>query len=135
MDTKEKTRIKRKINNAITKWLKANGFEKEDGYFVLKENSSKLVMLLQVPTYDTYYRAFTRWEDSSGKKMADGPESFPYECKNHPGTKRYNFNFHIKEETHQRCITNLEAWFKEILLPWFAERTTVNWRNPNVYKA
>ena len=92
-------------------------------------------MLLQVPSHDVYYRAYTWWEDANGKKVADGPQSFPYECKNHPGTKRYNYRFHLKKETHERCIANLKEWFVEVLLPWFSARPKVNWSNPDEYKA
>jgi hypothetical protein len=87
-----------------------------------------LVMLLQVPTFDTFYRATTRWEGRDGRIVANGPETFPYECPDHPGPKRYSFRFHRAEETHERCARNLEEWIREVLLPWYERRPTESWR-------
>jgi hypothetical protein len=135
--TADKTSAKKRIMKELDPWLKEHGFSKKVGfeYHLVDTDGAMLVMLLNVPTFDTFYRVFSRWETSDGRTRVEGPETFPFSCPNHPGPKRYTFRFHLKEETQARCIRNLKEWITEVLLPWFEQRPLVSWSNPNVNKS
>lgn len=135
--TAEKTNAKKRIMRELDPWLRECGFTKRAGfeYQLTAPDGARLVMLLNVPTFDTFYRIYSRWESTDGRTRIEGPETFPYECPNHPGPKRYTFRFHLKEETQARCVANLKEWISEVLLPWFEQKPTTPWRNPNVIKA
>ena len=134
--TKEKTKGKQRIMRELEPWLQAQGFAKLPGFMYHRSfaDGTTLVVILNVPTFDSRYRVFTRVEYLDGRKPIYGPESFPYECRNHPGAKRYNMHFHLDEETHLRCALNLKEWISEVLLPWFEAQPTMPWRNPNIVK-
>ena len=138
---KEKTQAKKHIMKLVTPVLVSSGFELAAGgqtggvFELIGNDGARLALCLEVPTFDTFFRMWCYWETENGDRVADGPQSFPYECPNTPGRRRYTFHFHRKAETHQRCATEIDAWVRDELLPWFASRHTADWANPNVIKA
>lgn len=134
--TPEKARAKKRIMKQLDPWLKECGFSKQRGfkYQLTDAENAKLVMLLNVPTFETRCRIFSWRETPNGQTRVAGPQTFPFECPNHPGPKRYTFRFHLSEETQARCVANLKEWITEVLLPWFEQKPAMPWWNPNVIK-
>jgi len=138
---KDKTEAKQRIMKLVTPHLVSTGLHRISGgrtggrFDLVVDDGARLVLLLEVPTFDTFYRMWCYWEMASGDLVAYGPRSLPYECPNTPGRRRYTFRFHRDAESHQRCATEIAEWIRNELLPWFAIRPRTDWSNPHVIKA
>jgi len=44
---------------------------------------------------------------------------------NSPNGKKYNFSYHVKNETIERCVVNIHEFINEVAEPWYEK-----WRNP-----
>jgi hypothetical protein len=135
---REKTQAKKFIMALVTPCLRSEGFElvaggTVDGTFRLRaEDGVRLVLCLGVPTFDSFFRLWSSWEDESGNVRVGGPHSDPFESPNTPGRRRYTFRFNRASESQQRCATNIQDWVHDELLPWFASRPDTHWTNPRV---
>jgi len=122
----------------VKPWLESIGFQKTAGdptgdrFDLVADDGACLALAIEVRPNDDRFRMWCSWENSSGVRDAYGPDSFPYECPNHPGKRRYLFRFHRDPETHERCFANIRDWVRNELLPWFASRPSANWSNPNL---
>lgn len=136
----DKRRAKEQVMAKVTPWLISQGFERISGgrtggrFDFVSDDGARLVLSIAVPTFDTFFRFWCHWETAIGNRVADGPQSLPYECPNHPGRRRYSFRFHRDNESQQRCVVNMQDWIRDELLPWFASRPTENWSNPYVFR-
>ena len=136
----EKTTAKRQVMGRIKGPIDTLGFRlvgggKTNGTFELTDaKSDVLVVFLDVPTFDTFFRIATYWRASDETVVGRGPYSLPYECPNHPGDRRYTFRFHRDSASQQRCAENIVDWIRDVALPWFREKPTGQWSNPNVVR-
>jgi hypothetical protein len=134
----EKARAKQEIMALVTPWLLSAGLTRVAGgrtggtFEIRAEDGARLVLSLGVPTFDSFFRLWSSWENESGNVRVGGPTSDPYECPNTPGHRRYTFRFNRAVDSQQRCATNIQDWVRDELLPWFASRPKTHWSNPRV---
>ena len=97
----EKTTAKRQVVSGIKAPIDALGFNlvgggKTNGTFELTNaENDVLVVFLDVPTFDTFFRIATHWRTSDETVVGRGPYSLPYECPNHPGIAAIRFVFTV----------------------------------------
>ncbi|MEQ8850096.1 hypothetical protein [Botrimarina sp.] len=136
----EKTVAKRRIMKLATTPILDLGFTlaaggKTNGTFKLSdEEGNVLVVLLDVPTFDTFFRMAAHWKTPDGTVVGSGLYSLPFECPNHPGNRRYTFRFHRDSESQQRCAENIVDWFRDVAVDWFRNKTAGRWTNPSVIR-
>jgi hypothetical protein len=132
----EKTKAKQSIMRLLLPRLQYQGFAcagggRTGGTFHLTDpDGSRLVLVAQVPTFDSFFRLWCYWETANGERVAYGPQSLPYECPNLPGDTRYTFRFHRDSAGHESCAANIADWVRRELLPWFRTRSQCDWKNP-----
>ena len=114
----EKARAKQEIMARVTPWLLSAGLRhvsggRTGGTFELRaEGGGRLVLCLGVPSFDSFFRLWSSWEDESGTSVG-GPHSDPFACLNTPGRRRYTFRFNRAVDSQERCATNIQDWVRE----------------------
>lgn len=130
---RDKARGKRRIMQVVESVLLDRGFTKRGGgeFILVAEDGTQWRLLFNAPTFAPCYRV---WPSilRDGVPPLLGPDSEAYEAPITPSGVRYNFRFHLADETHNRCADNLVRWLHEVALPWFRSSPTVPWHNPHL---
>jgi len=129
----EKTQAKKEIMKLLNPWLTAAGFKcaiggKTGGIFELTaDDGAKLILTIQAPTFNSFFRMWGGWEMSNGKLVAQSGHSDVGQYPDLFGRRRYNFKFNRSTDTHERCAENMKRWISNELMPWFKKRPTTSW--------
>ena len=125
--TTEKTKGKRAIMKIVAPFLSAQGFTKKSTYeYEFKTETGCGRLIMNIPTFDSIFRMFTSFEYESGRFQ--GPITQPFECPNHPGSRRFNFRFTHVDDTYPRCAEEIQIWISTVLIPWFKQEPKAPWK-------
>ena len=129
MDKKTERSNKDKILRRLAKEFQEYGFARSKAtYFVRKKKHIVEFFHFHKFTFAPEFRIHTCirvLNDPRDWIALLGFHSDPYGRPNSPNGKKYNFRYHQKDETFDRCITNIVEYTKEVSLPWFQK-----WDNP-----
>jgi hypothetical protein len=126
----EKARAKRRIMKIVEPTLRGLGFAKAGGAYALKESSGReLRLLIDSPSYAPKYRVYA-WVTNPRGEHIGGPDSEYYERLHPPDGIRFDFRFHLADDTHSRCADNIVRWVLDVAMPWFQTMPSVHWSSP-----
>ncbi len=125
MDKKIEKSNHQKIIKRIAKRLESLNFEEyKSSYFLRHKGAFIQYIHLHKFKSDSEYRVHLGVKLSNDEdKMfyLNGLESSPYQCKDSPNGKKYNFRFHKTDETIERCVENLFQFCVEVGEKWFED--------------
>lgn len=123
MDKKLEKSGHQKILRRISKRLKEFGFERyKSTFFVRRKDKFTQFIHLHKFTFAAEYRVHLGirvLNDMNEFWHLNGINSSPYQCKNSPSGKKYNFRYHKTDETIERCVENIFQFCVEVGEKWF----------------
>ena len=122
-----------KILRRLAKHLKPLGFKRSKTTLFTRSGGEHIVEVVTVskwPHWPRFWVSVTIQVRNDPFTFLNGfhadEDEYEYPRGNVDALRKYNFRYHIAEETRNRCVQNLYEFVEEIVDPWFQQ-----WRDMN----
>jgi len=125
MDKKIERSNKDKILRRLAKQLKDNDFKRTKPTFYVREIGN-LIEFIHIHKYSfspsfRVHICVRVLNDPRDFIALLGIDSAAYGKPDSPSGKKYNFSYHVADETIDRCVNNIYEFINEVAEPWYAK--------------